>query len=84
MKFTDEDLKRLKNWVEYAKDKGGINVMREMYLSEMEPLLARLEAAERLADKHSGHDDDCDELSGDICSCGFSVDEIAWIKACDK
>lgn len=51
--FTDDDLKRLKEWLEYARTKYNgrkfSSFMREIYAPEMEALLVRLEAAEACA-----------------------------------
>ena len=51
MIFTDEDLKRLKDWTEYARKKfNGARLdefVFELKHNEVEELLARLEAAER-------------------------------------
>lgn len=50
MSFSDEDIKRLKDWVGYAETKyngkGMESIIREIDAVDMKALLARLEAAE--------------------------------------
>lgn len=73
--FNDDYLERYKELAEkcYPLD-------CEMTLA----LIKRLEASEKLAEHHSGHDEDCGELDGEKCSCGYEKADDAWRKAAGK
>lgn len=85
MSFTDEDLKRLKEWM--ATPRGP---RFGLFPEDVEGLLARLEAAEKLALRSwTGHKKDCIEgknLSGgpSSCICDMGDSLMVWRKSCGK
>jgi hypothetical protein len=75
--FTDEDLKRLKDMCKAE----GTGSLRTFYRHEIQALLARLEAAEKVF--HSGEDclPSCAVFDrGNYCDCGVE----AWRKQAGK
>lgn len=59
MTFTNDDLERLKRWVDYCESKfngrhlDDMTFVKEMSYTEVKTLLVRLEAAEKLAEQRS-------------------------------
>lgn len=79
MTFTDDNKKQVEETLKISSSKT-MEISKSILIS----LLARLEVSERLAEHHSGHDEDCDELEGGQCSCGYEKAETAWRKAAGK
>lgn len=83
MTFTDEDLKRLKEDLHKNKVRTGIRTHIHYRREPLEALLARLEAAEALAEDHAWHEADCSSPSEE-CDCGYAEDRAKWRKAAGK
>lgn len=76
MRFTDDDLNRLKECCASPDD-----FMFSVRNIEILALLIRLEAAENCIDDHRG---DClYDIHGN-CSCGYEDKIKAWRKACGR
>lgn len=87
MTFTDDDLKRLKDWLELELMPGNI-------AKQLQALVARLEAAEARIERllwSAEHKDNCQfwNKNNDLgefkrCDCGIRETEEAWRKAAGK
>ncbi len=79
MAFSDDQLSHLKKLIE--PDSSHIYGIPRHQLID---LVARLEAAEKIAEHNGGHDEDCDACHGEPCECGYEDNDKAWRKAAGK
>lgn len=94
MLFTDEDIKRMRDWVTYAEHK--FNGQRldefvfELQHNEVKDILARLEAAEAVIKRSAlWHDGECEMMNGvmrceEDCDCGSYKAQDEWMRICGK
>lgn len=79
--FSDSDLKRLKLHIQDMKAQTGKQFSITLTKPQLNALLARLEAAEKMMFRN------CTESCGDAkgkCDCGYSDVYEAWRKAAGK
>lgn len=76
MTFTDDDLKRLKEWLPEAS---GFATIPDFTQEKLKALLDRMEASERFH-KFAKHFGMCKGIY-ETCVCGFSEAHEAWLKS---